>query len=86
MPTFSFPATTSDSDAAPGRMRKGRAEPLVTSRTKKPASLPARSQVWAVKPEEPSCSSRMVGVSPSLMWSSTTGVEVPKPMRPPSST
>ena len=35
---------------APGRMRKGRREPPVTSRTKKFASLPATSQVWAVKP------------------------------------
>ncbi len=71
---------------APGRMRNGSFEPLVTSRMKKLVSLPATSQVWAVNPLLPSCSSRRVGVSPSLTCSSTTGVEVPKPSRPPSST
>src|SRR5207302_10017514 len=47
---------------APGRIRNGKREPPVTSRTKKLASLPAMSQVWAVKPPELFCSSRIAGV------------------------
>src|SRR6267154_2551567 len=43
---------------APGRMRKGRREPPVTSRTKKFASLPATSHVCAVNPPELFCSYR----------------------------
>ena len=50
---------------------------------KKLASLPARSQVCGVKPEEPSCSRRRVGVLPSLMWTLTTGSLVPTPIWPP---
>ena len=49
------------------KMRKGSVEPLVASRMKKLASLPATSQVCGVKPEEPSCSRRRVGVLPVLM-------------------
>ena len=47
---------------APGRMRNGRREPPVTSRTNQLASLPAMSQVCAVKPPELFCSRRMAGV------------------------
>ena len=39
--------------ASLGSMRKGSLEPLVTSRMKKLVSLPAMSQVWEAKPEEP---------------------------------
>ena len=42
----------------------GSREPLVTSRTKKFASLAPMSQVWAVKPEALVCSRRMAGVLP----------------------
>src|ERR1044072_3509312 len=41
---------------APGRIRKGRRDPLVTSRTKKFASFPATSQVCAAKPPGLFCS------------------------------
>ena len=67
---------------APGRMRKGSREPLVTSRTKKLASLPAMSQVCAVKPPALVCSRRMAGVLLVEMCRSRTGVEVRRPMRP----
>ncbi len=71
---------------AAGKIRNGSVLPLVASRMKKLASFPARSQVWGVNPLEPSCSRRSVGVLPLLMWMSVTGVEVPRPRRPPSST
>jgi hypothetical protein len=64
---------------APGRMRNGSLLPLVTSRTKKFASLPAMSQVCAVNPPELFCSSRCDGVSLVLMCRSSTGVDVRKP-------
>ena len=71
---------------ASGRIRSGSCEPLVTSRMKKLVSLPATSQVCGWKPDEPSCCRRSVGVSPSMVWISTDGVDVPLPIRPPSST
>ena len=60
---------------APGRMRKDSLEPPVTSRMKKLASLAPMSQVWAVKPPELFCSSRMAGVLEVAAWRSSTGVE-----------
>ncbi len=67
---------------APGLMRKGRREPPVTSRTKKLASLPAMSQVWAVKPPALVCSYRWAGVLPVVVCKSNTGVLVRSPTRP----
>ena len=71
-------------DGAFGKTRSGRVEPLVVSRRKKLVSLPARSQVCAAKPEEPSCCRRRVGVLPLWACRVTTGVEVPKPTLLPS--
>ena len=88
-PTPMFPdgSTTRLSVGAPGRILNGIRElALLTSRTKKLASLPATSHVCAVKPLLPSCWRRSVGVSPSTTCSSTTGLLVPRPIRPPSST
>ena len=56
MPTLPLAEMSMLLVGAPGRMRKGRREPPVTSRTKKLASLPATSQVWAVKPPLLFCS------------------------------
>src|SRR4051812_16215355 len=67
---------------APGRMRNGRREPPVTSRTKKFASLPATSHVCAVKPPLLFCSRRIAGVLLVATWMSRTGVEVRRPRRP----
>ncbi len=67
---------------APGRIRKGRRDPLVTSRTKKLASLPAMSHVCAVKPPWFVCSSRWAGVSLVVMCRSNTGVAVLSPTLP----
>jgi hypothetical protein len=86
IPTFPLAAMSIELVGAPGRMRNGSREPLVTSRTKKFASLPAMSQVWAVKPPALVCSRRMPGVLLVAMWRSRTGVEVRKPTRPVEST
>ena len=82
MPTLPLAAMSMELVGAPGRMRNGRREPPVTSRTKKFASLPAMSQVWAVKPPALFCSRRMAGVLLVVMWRSRTGVEVRRPTRP----
>ena len=71
---------------APGLILNGNRLPLVTSRMKKFVSLPAISQVWGVKPLVPSCSKRIVDVSPSGICNSTAGVAVPIPTLPASST
>ncbi len=86
MPTLPLELMSIELVGAPGRMRKGSFEPLVTSRTKKLASLPAMSQVWAVKPPELFCSSRMAGVLLVATWMSSTGVAVRRPSRPVEST
>ena len=62
MPTFPEAAMSTELVGAPGRMRNGRREPPVTSRTKKFASLPATSQVCAVNPPALVCSMRIAGV------------------------
>src|ERR1700730_12821670 len=67
---------------APGGMRKGKREPLVTSRTKKLASLPPTSHVCAVNPPELFCSYRWAGVLPVAVCKSNTGVLVRSPTRP----
>src|SRR5882724_7116892 len=85
-PTLPLALMSIELVGAPGRMRKGRREPPVTSRTKKLASLPAMSQVWAVKPPELFCSRRMAGVLLVETCRSSTGVEVRKPTRPVEST
>src|SRR5262245_4951249 len=82
MPTSPSAEMSIELVGAPGRMRKGRREPPVTSRTKKLASLPAMSQVCAVKPPELFCSRRMAGVLDVLICRSSTGVEVRRPTRP----
>ena len=71
---------------APGRIRKGKREPPVTSRTKKLASLPAMSQVCAVNPPPLFCSSRIAGVLLVLACTSNTGVAVLSPSLPELST
>src|SRR6185295_14839304 len=82
MPTSPSEEMSTELVGAPGRMRKGRREPPVTSRTKKLASLPAMSQVCAVKPPELFCSRRMAGVLLVFTCRSSTGVEVRRPTRP----
>src|SRR6266404_6764655 len=67
---------------APGRMRKGKREPPVTSRTKKLASLPATSHVCAVNPPALVCSYRWAGVLLVVVCKSNTGVPVRSPTRP----
>src|SRR5436305_973659 len=86
MPTLPLALMSMLLVGAPGRMRKGRREPPVTSRTKKFASLPAMSQVCAVKPPELFWSSRMAGVLLVATWMSSTGVLVCRPSRPVEST
>ena len=86
MPTLPVALMSMVLVGAPGRMRNGRREPPVTSRTKKLASLPAMSQVWAVKPPELFCSSRIAGVLLVATWMSSTGVAVRRPRRPVEST
>src|SRR5262249_43572020 len=86
IPTLPLALMSIELVGAPGRMRKGRREPPVTSRTKKLASLPAMAQVWAVKPPELFCSRRIAGVLLVATWRSKTGVEVRKPTRPVEST
>src|SRR4029078_3902981 len=78
-PTLPLAAISIELVGAPGRMRKGKRDPLVTSRTKKFASLPATSHVCAVNPPELFCSIRIAGVSVVLTWISNTGVAVPSP-------
>ena len=67
---------------APGRIRSGNRDPLVTSRTNQLASLPPMSHVCAVKPPLEFCSCRIAGVSLVLTCRSSTGVEVRKPILP----
>ena len=86
MPTLPLALMSMVLVGAPGRMRNGRREPPVTSRTKKLASLPATSQVCAVKPPELFCSRRIAGVLLVLTWRSSTGVAVRRPSRPVEST
>src|SRR5881409_803386 len=82
MPTLLLAAISILLVGAPGRMRRGRRDPPVTSRTKKLASLPATSHVWALKPPVAFCSKRKAGVSPVFVWRSRTGTDVRKPTRP----
>src|SRR6185437_3113854 len=79
IPTLPLAEISIELVGAPGRMRNGRREQLVTSRTKKFASLPATSQVCAVKPPLLFCSRRIAGVSVVLAWTSSTGVAVLSP-------
>src|ERR1051326_5198208 len=81
-PTLPLALMSIELVGAPGRMRNGRREPPVTSRTKKFASLPAISHVCAVKPPELFCSRRSAGVLLVATCRSRTGVEVRKPTRP----
>src|SRR5690242_1836293 len=67
---------------APGRMRSGRREPPVTSRTNQFASLAPMSHVCAVKPPPLVCSWRMAGVSVVVMWRLSTGALLPNPTLP----
>ena len=67
---------------APGRMRNGSRLPLVTSRTKKFASLPAMSQVCTPQPPLAFCSRRCAGVLPVLICTSSAGDDVRSPSLP----
>src|SRR3989344_8518250 len=82
MPTAPEDAMSRLLVGAPGQLRKGRREPLVTSRTKKLASLAPMSQVCAVKPPADDCSSRMAGVLPGSVCTSSTGVAGRRASRP----
>ena len=82
MPTLPLAEISIELVGAPGRMRKGRREPPVTSRTKKFASLAPMSQVCAPKPPAVVCSSRWAGVSLAVMCRSNTGVPVLIPTLP----
>ena len=82
MPTLPLAEMSIELVGAPGRMRKGRREPPVTSRTKKFASLPATSHVCAEKPPPEFCSNLMAGVLLVFICTSNTGVAVLSPTLP----
>src|SRR5438874_13831649 len=82
MPTLPLALMSTELVGAPGRMRSGRREPPVTSRTNQLASFAPMSQVCAVKPPPLVCSWRMAGVSVAVMWSLRPGEELPKPTFP----
>jgi hypothetical protein len=63
MPTLPDAEMSSELVGAPGRIRNGKRDPLVTSRTKKFASFPATSHVCALNPPVPFCSNLIAGVS-----------------------
>src|ERR1051326_2967783 len=67
---------------APGRMRKGRREPPVRSRTNQFASFAPMSHVCAVKPPPLVCSIRNAGVSVAVTWMFRPGLLLPKPTLP----
>src|ERR1043165_5874890 len=81
-PTLPLAEMSMELVGAPGRMRNGRREPLVRSRTNQFASFAPMSQVQAVKPPPLVCSWRMAGVSVAVMWRFRPGELLPKPTLP----
>src|SRR5438105_12692806 len=82
MPTLPLALMSTELVGAPGRMRSGRREPPVTSRTNQFASLAPMSHVCAVKPPPLVCSWRTAGVSVAVMWRLSPGLLLPKPTLP----
>src|ERR1051326_282343 len=81
-PTLPLAEMSTELVGAPGRMRSGRREPPVRSRTNQLASFAPMSHVCAVKPPPLVCSWRMAGVSVAVMCRFRPGELLPKPTLP----